>query len=180
MNQASTFFLITQTVLFHNNRAFGRLVEQYQPVLRRFLSSLTKGDEALADDLAQETFIRAYKHLADFRGTAHFKTWLLRIAYNTFYDYLRNSKLATEDLGDEAGRQTTESSGNESLQMDLRTAMSFLSAAERTCVTLRLQEGLGVRQITEITGWPEGTIKSHVNRGRLKLADFLRRNGYDG
>lgn len=179
MSQLNTLFLISQTVLFHNDRAFGRLVEQYQSDLRRFLLSLTGGDKAVADDLAQETFIRAYRHLADFRGSAHFKTWLLRIAYNTFYDYLRNSKITTEALNRETELRPADGTNGKTLQMDLDTAMGLLSVAERTCVTLRLQEGLSIRKITDITGWPGGTVKSHISRGRQKLADFLRRNGYD-
>ncbi|MCM1107603.1 MAG: RNA polymerase sigma factor [Clostridium sp.] len=179
MSQLNTLFLITQTLLLHNDRAFGRLVEQHQSDLRRFLLSLTGGDGMLADDLAQETFLRAYRHLATFKGTAHFKTWLLRIAYNTFYDYLRNSKTDSGEQAEAAQALPTTDAGRNNLKMDLATAMTILSAAERTCVTLRLQQGLSVSQIAKLTGWPEGTVKSHTSRGRQKLADFLRRNGYD-
>ncbi len=77
--------LVSQCALADNRRAFGRLVEAYQPRLRRFLLNLTMGDENLTDDLAQETFIKAYLGIRSFKGFSGFGTWLYRIAYNEFH-----------------------------------------------------------------------------------------------
>ena len=73
---------ITQAAIFHNRAAFGRLVEKYQAQVRRFFLSQTLGDTQLSDDLAQDTFVKAYLNISRFRGEASFSTWLFRIAYN--------------------------------------------------------------------------------------------------
>ena len=68
--------LIARCTLGDDRRAFGTLVEGYQPQVRRFFLNLTLGDEALSDDLAQETFLKAYLNVRSFRGVAKFSTWL--------------------------------------------------------------------------------------------------------
>lgn len=97
MSQLNDISLIAQVVMFHNNRAFDQLVRKYQSPVRRFFLNLTCGDSELSDDLAQDTFIRAYTSLASFKNLSSFSTWLYRIAYNQYYDYLRSRK-ETDDL----------------------------------------------------------------------------------
>ena len=75
--------LVTQVAVFGNKRAFDSLLRKYQSQVRRFLLSLTLGDRQLADDLAQDAFIKAYANIGKFRGLSSFSTWLMRIAYNT-------------------------------------------------------------------------------------------------
>ena len=72
--------LVTQVAVFGNKRAFDSLLRKYQSQVRRFLLSLTLGDRQLADDLAQETFIKAYANIGKFRGLSSFSTWLMRIS----------------------------------------------------------------------------------------------------
>lgn len=79
--------LIQQVAELHDKTAFDRLVRKYQSPIRRFFLHQTLGDAQLSDDLAQDTFIRAYTSIGTFRGSAAFSTWLFRIAYNVFYDY---------------------------------------------------------------------------------------------
>jgi len=76
--------LIARVLLDDDQNAFGELVRRYQSPVRAFLTRMTRGDSHLADDLAQETFIRAWKHLASFRGGARFSSWLFGIAVNEF------------------------------------------------------------------------------------------------
>ena len=78
--------LVTQVAVFGNRRAFDSLLRKYQSQVRRFLLSLTLGDGQLADDLAQDTFIKAYTNIGKFRGLSSFSTWIMRIAYNVHYD----------------------------------------------------------------------------------------------
>ena len=92
MSQLNDIALVAQVVVLGNNRAFDTLVKKYQSPVRRFFLHQTLGDEELSDDLAQETFIKAYTHLASFKNLSNFSTWLFRIAYNIFYDYIRNRK----------------------------------------------------------------------------------------
>ena len=84
--------LVSRAALSGDRNAFNRLVELYQSPIRRFFFNLTGGDEELSKDLAQETFIKAWLNIGSFRAAANFSTWLFRIAYNTFYDYVRAKK----------------------------------------------------------------------------------------
>lgn len=173
---AGELTLLTQVTVFHNKRAFGRLVEKYQSPIRRFFLNQTGGNEPLSDDLAQETFLKAWLNIGQFRGAANFSTWLYRIAYNVFYDYTRSHKI-TEEI-DQAVALRQANSGDTTLQLDLQQALAILSPAERSCITLQLMEGQPIDKISEITEMAEGTVKSHLSRGKQKLAMFLRKNGY--
>ena len=173
---AGELTLLTQVTVFHNKRAFGRLVEKYQSPIRRFFLNQTGGNEPLSDDLAQDTFLKAWLNISQFRGAANFSTWLYRIAYNVFYDYTRSHKI-TEQI-DQAVALRQASSGDTALKLDLQEALSILSPAERSCITLQMMEGLPIDKISEVTEMAEGTVKSHLSRGKQKLAMFLRKNGY--
>ena len=92
MGRINDISLATQVAVFHNRRAFDQLVREYQSPVRRFFLIQTSGNEALSDDLAQDTFLKAYTHISQYRGTSSFLTWLTRIAYNVWYDYTRKMK----------------------------------------------------------------------------------------
>jgi RNA polymerase sigma-70 factor (ECF subfamily) len=169
--------LITQVAVFHNRRAFDKLMQKYQSPVRRFLMSQTLGDTQLSDDLAQDTFVKAYTRIAQFEGKSSFQTWLFRIAYNVFYDYTR-SHHATTDIDSMAVRRMSGSYGDDNLRMDLYEALKLLTDNERTCITLQLMEGQPIDKIAEITDMPQNTVKSHLSRGKKKMADYLRQNGY--
>ena len=179
MSQLNDIALVAQVVVLGNKRAFDSLVKKYQSPVRRFFLHQTLGDEELSDDLAQETFIKAYTHLASFKNLSNFSTWLFRIAYNIFYDYIRNRKETSglEDWEVDATYQTEQRRIGE--EMDIYRGLSILKEAERTCITLRYMEDLSVDKIANITGMPSGTVKSHLSRGKEKLANFLKQNGYE-
>ena len=178
MAELSDIALVTQVAVFRNKKAFDQLVRKYQSPVRRFFLNQTLGDEQLSDDLAQETFIKAYVNITKFRGMASFSTWLMRIAYNVFYDEVRSRK-QTEDVDTSvsAARQTTTAS--ESLKLDIYAALALLKPDERTCITLQLIDGYPVDQIAKVTGIPANTVKSHLHRGKEKMANYLKQNGYD-
>lgn len=178
MANLSDIALITQVTVFHNKRAFDSLVRKYQSPIRRFFLNQTGGDGPLSDDLAQETFIHAYTHLNSFKNLSNFSTWLYRVAYNVFYDYFRSHK-QTDNLETAAvdTRYRTDQP-DKGMQIDLYKALQRLTPEERTCVTMRFMEDMPVGKIADITGWPEGTVKSHVFRGKNKLASYLKENGY--
>ena len=129
----------------------------------------------MSDDLAQDTFIKAYTNIASFRGLASFQTWIMRIAYNVFYDYTR-SRHQTSDIDQVPERS---SQVNPTLKMDIYAALALLKPDERTCITLQLIDGYDIAAIAKITQIKEGTVKSHLSRGKEKLANYLRQNGYD-
>ena len=170
--------LVTQVAVFQNKKAFDQLVRKYQSPVRRFFLNQTLGDEMLSDDLAQETFIKAYVNITKFRGMSSFSTWLMRIAYNVFYDHVRARK-QTEDIDSTAAVRQSSSTGDSNLKMDVYAALAQLKSDERTCITLQLIDGYPIDQISKITGIPENTVKSHLKRGKDKMANYLRQNGYD-
>lgn len=179
MSQINDIALVAQVAVFGNKRAFDTLVKKYQSPVRRFFLHQTLGDEALSDDLAQETFIKAYTHITSFKNLSNFGTWLYRIAYNVFYDYIRTRKETTglEDWETDTNCRTEQR--NIGQEMDIYRGLSQLKEAERTCITLYYMEDLSIDKISTVTGMPSGTIKSHLSRGKEKLANFLKQNGYE-
>lgn len=176
MGKISDLTLIAQVVMFDNKRAFDSLVKEYQSRVRKFFLAQTLGDEPLSDDLAQETFVKAYLKLSTFRGTSSFSTWLFRIAYNVYYDYTR-SRHTTSDI-DAAQAMPAEGASDTALQMDLYKALALLSDVQRTCITMQLIDGRSISDIASITGINEGTVKSHISRGKHVMTEYLKSNGY--
>lgn len=175
MAQLSDISLVAQVAVFHNKRAFDQLVRKYQSPVRRFFLAQTLGDGPLSDDLAQDTFIKAYTHIASFKGMAGFQTWLMRIAYNVLYDYRRSLKQTT-DVDQQVARFSSEPPAG--LKMDLYKALALLKPDERTCITMQLIDGLPIDEIADIMQLPQGTVKSHLSRGKKQLANYLKNNGY--
>lgn len=180
MSRLSEVALIAQVVTTGSHLAFGRLVEAHQEPVRRFLRRLTGGDVMQADDLAQETFIRAWKGLKGFRGTSNFETWLFKIAYRTFLDSATSLSSEAETVSSEECRQIQAAPDTFSIHYDLDKALATLTEAERTCVVLQCVEGQSIKEIAQITGMNENTVKSHLLRGKKNLANYLRNNGYEG
>lgn len=176
MQSLTDFALVTQVTMMGNRRAFDQLVVRYQSPVRRFFLHQTLGDEPLSDDLAQDTFIKAWRNIGSFRAISSFQTWLMRIAYNVFYDYVRSRK-TTSDI-DNVAEPMTNGNSNPSLQIDLYHALSLLKPDERTCITLQLVDGYKIDQIAKITNMKEGTVKSILFRGKEKLTKYLKQNGY--
>ena len=176
MQSLTDFALVTQVTMMGNRRAFDQLVVRYQSPVRRFFLHQTLGDEPLSDDLAQDTFIKAWRNIGSFRAMSSFQTWLMRIAYNVFYDYVRNRKTTSDT--DNVAEPMTNGNSNPSLQMDLYHALSLLKPDERTCITLQLVDGYKIDQIAKITDMKEGTVKSILFRGKEKLTKYLKQNGY--
>ena len=174
---AGELTLLTQVTVFHNKRAFGRLVEKYQSPIRRFFLNQTGGDSQLSDDLAQDTFVKAYVNIGQFRGGSSFSTWLYRIAYNVFYDNTRRQHF-TEDITSKAVQNKPSPRHDNDLQMDIHEALKILKEEERTCIILQMMEGQSIDKIATITGMAEGTVKSHLSRGKKQLATYLKENGY--
>ncbi|MCR4995504.1 MAG: RNA polymerase sigma factor [Bacteroidales bacterium] len=190
MPRLSDIALIAQVVTFGSERAFAQLVRAHQEAVRRFLVRLTGGDQMLADDLAQEAFIRAWQGLKSFRGGSSFETWLMKIAYRTFLDERRKNPSDTSTIELEAkltddgiqspGTTPSPSDSRWALKHDLDLALATLNDNERTCIILQCVEGMGIKDIATITGLNENTIKSHLLRGKKNLANYLRKNGYNG
>lgn len=172
MTRIEELQLVARCVIADDREAFGRLVEAYQQPLRRFLLHLTLGDNDLTDDLAQETFVKAYLAVRGFKALAGFKTWLFRIAYNEFYSHTRRQH---EDMLDDDApegalgivEQPTEA------RLSVEQAMTALSDNERAVVSLFYIQDLPLAKVASITGMPEGTVKSHLHRAKQKMSKLL-------
>jgi len=166
-------FLVSHAALLGDRKAFSQLVEAYQSPVRRFFFNLTGGDEELSKDLAQDTFIKAWLNIGSFRAVAKFSTWLYRIAYNIFYDYMRERKpvtdLDTEMLRDKMTADTPDSD----FGLDFERALLILKEDERTAMLLFYMEDQTIARISTIMNCPAGTVKSHLHRGKEKLAKYF-------
>ena len=178
--------LIARCTLGDDRRAFGTLVEAYQPQVRRFFLNLTLGNEALSDDLAQETFLKAYLNVRSFRGVAKFSTWLYRIAYNEFCSWQRKTQREASlpdgldenfdaDYYDASGDRCYSATDSVDTHIDVWRSMRVLSDTERTLVTLFYIQDYPLKKIMEITGLPEGPVKSYLSRAKAKLARVMKR-----
>lgn len=151
--------------------AFGVLVRTHQSAVRGFLRRLTRGDHALADDLAQETFLEAHRKLAQFRGDSPFAGWLCAIAWSRFLMTARRRKL--EPLHD-ADEEAALPEGDSVLRLDIERAFARLRAPERAALTLCFALGFNHEEAAQALDIPLGTLKSHVARGREKLKTLLQ------
>ena len=165
--------LVARTLVDDDHHAFAELVRNHQSLVRGLLRQLTRTDVFLADDLAQETFLRAYKNIRSFRGEARFSTWLYRIAYNCFREDARKRKelVGVDDaqLQAEHDPQTVDPG----LRHDLMHALNLLPRNERTAVVLCCQNGLSHDEAARVLDIPLGTVKTNVLRGREKLKRTL-------
>ncbi|HEX2590913.1 MAG TPA: sigma-70 family RNA polymerase sigma factor [Rhizomicrobium sp.] len=151
--------------------AFGFLVRTFQGKIRAFLLRMTKGNHALADDLAQETFLEAFRKIAHYRGEGPFKAWLYRVAYTRFLMEARKKKRESDEMPEDV--PAPETIGATHARLDLESAMTRLSAQERATLTLCYALEFSNTEAAEILDMPVGTVKSHVLRGREKLKSML-------
>jgi RNA polymerase sigma factor (sigma-70 family) len=166
--------LIARVVVRDDRHAFGELVRRHQSSVRATLRKLTNGNAALADDLAQETFLLAYRNLKSFRQEAKFSTWLYRIAYNVFLGDARKAKESQlpEDMDVEDVSQAADATGGtrqSAMKIDLERAMSVLSDAERAAIVQCYHNDLSHEEAASVLGCPVGTVKTHILRAKQKL-----------
>jgi RNA polymerase sigma-70 factor, ECF subfamily len=145
------------------------------------------GDRALAEDLAQETFIKAIRSLAAFDVSRRLSAWILRIAHNTAIDALRRRGIRAVSLDDPGSRPhalepAAPASADPVEQAALRSAldgaMATLRPDQRAAVALRYEQGLSFDEIGQVLGVPEVTARSHVHRARKELAGHLAAAGW--
>ena len=167
--------LISRVLALDDKHAFGTLVIRYQANLRGFLRRLLIGQHHVADDLAQETFLIAYRKLSSFRGDSKFSTWLHRIAYRQCLGHFNaDNKLAKSSKDFEAlNLESSSTNKNEaSTEVLVEQLMKTLSLEERLCIILNTYSGLSHREIADETEIPLGTIKSHIKRGLKKMQNL--------
>jgi RNA polymerase sigma-70 factor (ECF subfamily) len=157
-----------RTAAAGDHQAFEVLVRTYQEPVVRFLSHLLS-DRALADDVAQETFLRCYQKLDHYSFEGRFSTWLLRVAHNAGIDAIRG-RIRRERL---IVPRVTEST-DPVLRAELVAALATLPMRLREPLLLVEVTGLRYREAAEVLGIPEGTVKSRVAHARAELAAWFR------
>jgi RNA polymerase sigma-70 factor (ECF subfamily) len=171
-----------------DKKAFGMLVDKYQRKLGRLLSRLIR-DPAEVEDVVQESFIKAYRALPNFRGESAFYTWLYRIGINTAKNYLvamgRRPQVSTdieiedaENFEDGNELRTMDTPETELMSKEIaRTVndtVAGLPEELRTAITLREIEGLSYEEIATLMNCPIGTVRSRIFRARETIAQKLR------
>ena len=175
--------LIARVVVQDDRHAFSELVRRHQSAVRATLRRLTAGNAALADDLAQDTFMLAYRNLKSFRQEAQFSTWLYRIATNAFLADARKRKeelLGDRDVadGDDADAPRPGEGGGDhargaTLKIDMERALAILSAGERAAIVQCYHNDLSHEEAAYVLNCPVGTVKTHILRAKQKLRSRL-------
>ena len=182
--------LIARSVVGDDRHAFTELVRRHQSSVRACLRRLTTGNHALADDLAQETFILAWRNLKAFRQEARFSTWLYRIATNCWLAHSRTRKEEllgdreesvaenSDEAADAADAGNDEVSRAAALKLDLTRAMRLLTDAERAAIVQCYDNDLSHEEAAYVLGCPVGTVKTHIHRAKQKLKAAM--SAWDG
>lgn len=175
--ELSDIELVTLVKAAQDNAAFELLVRRHQAALRAFLRRLS-GDAARADDLAQDTLIKAYARIETFEGGASFKSWLFAIAYREFLQARRKDGAGVrlkEALKANADDRPPELDGAPAdLSLDLRRALAALDDGERAAILMCDAVGLTHAEAAAALNTPLGTIKTYISRGRDKIRAALR------
>ena len=153
--------------------AFIALVECEQEALRGFLLALCCGNKSDADDLAQDSLVKAYLSSAGYQEKGRFRSWLFKIAHNTFLNHKASCR--TMNSIDEARTLIGGSSADAGFEhQDLYFALRTLPPKERSAITLFYLSGYSVKEIAAITDTSEDAVKKQLSRGRDKLKERLK------
>jgi RNA polymerase sigma-70 factor (ECF subfamily) len=178
---------LVQAALRGDLHAFERLVERHRDVVFRVAARLVGSDEE-AEDVTQDTFLRAFHRLDRYRGEAAFRSWLLRIAHNTAVTYVTRKRAPSHSPLDALAEDVAaaEQRGGPAEQLERRerlkrldTKIKGLSPGHRAVLVLRDIEGLSYDEIARVTDAPIGTVKARLHRARDEFVDVLRHNTYD-
>lgn len=173
--------LVRMARLEPHSKAFALLVHRHQSRLRLYLRSLC-GNNAFADELAQETLLKVHRSLSQFKFESSYKTWLITIARNTFLDQARLASYASnnaarhhalEDASQSSDERATSTENEQIFIIDLNKAMKNLSQAEREVIAHCFFADLSMEDTASVLKMPLGTVKTHSNRALIKLKSKL-------
>ena len=148
-------------------------VEREQEALRGFLLALCCGNKGDADDLAQDALVKAYLSSAGYQDKGKFRSWLFKIAYNTFLNH-KASLRCTESIDDARMLVSSTSADATFEHQDLYLALRTLPPKERSAITLFYLNGYNIKEIAKITDTSEDAVKKQLSRGRDKLKEKLK------
>ena len=148
-------------------------IEREQEALRSFLLALCCGNKSNADDLAQDALVKAYLSSAGYQDKGRFRSWLFKIAYNTFLNHKASSR-TMETLDDARTFVSTTAADDSFEHQDLYLALRTLPPKERSSITLYYLSGYNIKEISTITETSEDAVKKQLSRGRDKLKEILK------
>lgn len=163
--------------------AFEQILRRYQRPVISLLFRLT-GDAALAEDLAQDAFVKAFRNLAAFDPKRRLSSWLFRIAHNTGIDALRKARPITVEIDSAepmaflAAAPSADPVERRALGRAIARALAELRPDQRTAVVLRYEQGLSFDDIGQVLNIPEATARSHVHRARKDLMRLITAAGW--
>ena len=155
-----------------NRQDFIKCVESSQESLRRFLTSLCNGNVALAEDIAQEAYIKAFLSIDSLAANDSFRPWVMKIAYNSYLNYIRKNypEVGVEDIKEnESDMHADDSFRYENLYQ----ALSALPLRQRSALTLFYLEGYSTHEISVILEISEENVRQTLSRGRNKLKNLI-------
>ena len=156
-----------------SREVFIAYVEREQEALRGFLLALCCGNKGDADDLAQDALVKAYLSCAGYQDKGKFRSWLFKIAYNTFLNH-KASLRCTESIDEARALVSSTHADSEFEHQDLYLALRTLPPKERSAITLFYLNGYNIKEIVAITDTSEDAVKKQLSRGRDKLKEKLK------
>ncbi len=186
MNQTDDSFYIAK-VLEGDVASFSYLVDRYQDMVYGLALKMLRNEED-AEEMAQDSFVKAYRSLTSYRQQSKFSTWLYRITYNGCISLMRKRKLEVRSMDEQQLSDRDEARLNEQLmEMDkalvaklLQEAMEKLPVLEQVLITLYYYEEQKVEEISHITGLTESNVKVKIHRARKKMYDLLYQSYEEG
>lgn len=168
--------LAARVVVNDDRHAFAAIVRRHHGAVRAFARRLANGDNARADDVAQDTFLAAWKHLSTWRAEGELVSWLLKLCFRAHLTDARRAHHKREALVDDPNAPSTMAAtpaDDPTERRDVVRAMAVLSEMERAAIALVFQQGLTHEEAAKVLDVPLGTLKSHVARGKEKLKPLL-------
>lgn len=169
--------LIARVLRDDDQHAFGELVRKHQSQLRASLRKMTGGQIELADDIAQETFILAWKNIRTFRFEARFSTWLYRIAFNAWQSEVRKKQEVAMNDDTPEPEATPSHATAVGMKRDLERAMLALNEAEKNAILQCYYNDLSHEEAAYVLGIPLGTVKTNILKAKEKMRGSL--SAYD-
>jgi len=174
-----------------SEEAYRELMRRYERPIFSLIVRMVR-DRALAEDLSQEAFIKAFRRLDSFDRRRKFSSWMFKIAHNTAIDELRRRSLPTvpietpdeegvdllQLLPEDAAEGPERAADRLDLARSIEWAIGELRPSYREAIVLRFQEGLSYEEVSEVMGLPLGTVKTHLHRARKELATKLGERGW--
>lgn len=155
-------------MISNDHHAFTQLVNMHQTQIRSYALRLCRSDHALAEDIAQDTFLTAYRKIGNYENRGSFAGWLLKICYHNFLAHCRKHKNLTDiDVPE------VEITDNTDMDILMEKSIAQLSVVERSVLTLHFTLGHTQQEIAQVMNLPLGTVKSHMLRGKTKLTAII-------